>query len=313
MMPSTKSGFTRFRPVGPGSRIALVAPASPFDRRQFEAGVIELRRLGFDPVFEDQVFEREAVVAGSATSRARALQTYWDRPDIDALLAVRGGYGSVETLPLLDPVSIRASRKAFVGYSDTTSLHVFLQRAGLASVHGPMIEGRMSVGPSAYDPATFLASLSTRPLGALRPDGLQSVRAGTAAGPLVGGTLTQLTASFGTPFAFDPPTGHILLLDEVGERPYRLRRMVTQLALSGALGRAAAIVIGQLPGCDEPGGAVSGLGVIADLLTDFPGPVLAGFPTGHATSPLISLPLGVEVCVVGGAAPVVIVEEAAAA
>lgn len=313
MRPPTRSGFVRFRPVGKGSKIALVAPASPFDRAQFDAGVGELRRLGFVPVFDDHVFERQSVVAGTADSRARALQTYFARPDIDAILAVRGGYGSVETLPLLDPVAIRASRKAFVGYSDTTSLHVFLALAGLTSVHGPMIDGRLAVGPSAYDPASFLASLSAEPLGDLRPEGLESVRAGSAEGPLFGGTLTQLTASLGTPFAFDPPAGYVLLLDEVGERPYRLRRMLTQLRLNGCLGRAAGIVIGQLPGCDEPGGTLTGRGLIADVLAEFPGPVLAGFPTGHTTTPLVSVPLGVSARVVTGASPALVFDEAAAA
>lgn len=314
MTNATRAGFARFRPVGPGSRVALVAPASPFDRGQFDAGLEELRRLGFVPVFDDRVFTRESVVAGPADARARALMDYWTRPDIDAILAVRGGYGSVETLPFLDASAMRAAPKPFVGYSDTTSLHVFLGGlAGLASVHGAMIERRLADGPSAYDRLTFLRSLSVEPLGELRPGGLDVVRSGEASGPLLGGTLTQLVSSLGTPFAFSPPAGHVLLLDEVAERPYRLRRMLMQLRLSGLLARASAIVMGQLPGCDEPGGAVTGRGVLADSLTDFPGPVLVGFPTGHTVGPLMSVPLGVTVRVVAGATPAVIFEEAAAA
>ena len=138
------------------------------------------------------------------------------------------------------------------------------------------------------------------------------------AGPLVGGTLTQLLASFGTPFEFRPPDNHVLFLDEVNERPYRLHRMLTQLVQTGRLAKTAAIVFGQLPGCDEPGGAVGARDVIRDALLAngnyHRGPILLGFPSGHTTSPLISLPLGVRTVVVPHPyEPKLIIEEAAAA
>jgi muramoyltetrapeptide carboxypeptidase len=103
----------------------------------------------------------------------------------------------------------------------------------------------------------------------------------------------------------------VLLLDEVGERPYRLDRMVTQLAQAGLLGRARAIVIGELPGCDEPSGDPTARAVMADLLAGFPGPVVVGFPSGHTTGPAVTLPLGVECRVVADASPRIIVEESA--
>jgi muramoyltetrapeptide carboxypeptidase len=313
----TRAGLVRFRPVGPGGRIALVAPASPFDRREFEAGVSRLRELGFEPVYDEGVFARDGgMVAGTAERRARALREAWANDDVDAVLAVRGGYGSVELLPLLaaQAEAARRARKPFVGYSDLTSLHGWLNlQVGLVSIHGPMIDGRLSNGASHVDIPSFLGSLSAEPLGELAPDGLEVLRPGDVSGPLFGGTLTPLLASFGTPFAFEPPAGHVLFIDEVAERPYRLRRMLTQLRLSGRLAAAAAIVFGQLPGCDEPGGAVTARQVIADLLADFPGPVLYGFPSGHTTAPLVTLPFGVTVRVVARGRPALVVEEAAAA
>jgi muramoyltetrapeptide carboxypeptidase len=237
-----------------------------------------------------------------------------DQSGADAVIAVRGGYGSVELLPLLDVDRLRASRTAFVGYSDVTSLHSFLAaQVGLASVHGAMIEGRLSEGPSAYDPTTFLRSLSTEPLGELTPEGLEAVRPGAASGPFVGGTLTQLLGSFETPFAFSPPAGHVLFIDEVGERPYRLHRMLTQLRLSGRLAQASALVFGQMPRCDEPGGAVTAMDVVRDVVDGFPGPVLVGFPSGHTTTPLVSVPLGVNVRVMGGSGARLVFDEAGAA
>ena len=314
MTRTASSGLTRVRPVGPGSRVGLVAPASPFVREDFEAGLAEMSRLGWVPVYDDRVFEREPIVAGPPAVRAAALRDYLQRRDIDAVLAVRGGYGSAETLPFLDAAAIRESRTAFIGYSDVTALHTFLTcHAQMVSVHGPMVEGRLAKGEAAYDRASLTASLSCVAVGRLAPEGLEIVKSGEASGPLFGGTLTQLTASFGTPFHFDPPAGHVLVLDEVGERPYRIRRMLNQMSQAGVLARASAIVVGQLPRCDEPGGAATGRGVVAEFFRDFSGPVVIGFPTGHSTSALVTLPLGVNARVLAHGTPALVVDEPAAA
>jgi muramoyltetrapeptide carboxypeptidase len=315
--PTTASGLIKFRPLRPGGRVALVAPASAFDRAEFDAGAAELKRLGFEPVWDDTVFERRAMTAGDANVRVRAFERALDQLGADAVVAVRGGYGSVELLPGLDVERIRKSRTAFVGYSDLTSLHSYLGAvAGVASVHGTMVEGRLAKGPTAYDPVTFLKSLSTEPIGRLPVDGLETLSRGsvTASGPLAGGTITQLLASFGTPFEFKPPDGHVLFLEEVNERPYRLHRMLMQLRLSGRLRRAAAIVFGEMPGCDEPGGKVTARDVAREFAQDFGGPVVFGLPSGHSTRPTMSLPLGVRTTVAGHAGePSVTIEEAAAA
>jgi muramoyltetrapeptide carboxypeptidase len=248
-----------------------------------------------------------------AATRAASLGAALSAGDVDAVIAIRGGYGSAEVLPYLDPAAVRGARTAFVGYSDLTAVHSWLNgHVGVASVHGPMIDDRISRGASRVDVAAFLGSLSTEPLGELAPEGLEALRAGEAIGALAGGTLTQLLASFGTAFEFSPPPGHVLFLDEVGERPYRLHRMLTQWRLSGRLSNAAAIVFGQLPRCDEPGGTPTARSVIADALADFPGPVLFGFPSGHTTTPLVSLPFGVQARVVAGARPALVLDEAAA-
>jgi muramoyltetrapeptide carboxypeptidase len=313
----TRAGLLKIKPVRPGSRIGLVAPASPFGRDAFDAGVLELQRLGFEPVFDERVFEKRGFVAGEPERRAAQLTDFWRRADVDALIAVRGGYGSLQLLPFLsltDAQLARQSRAAFVGYSDVTSVHVWLAAcAGMVSIHGPMIDRRLSAGPSAYDPASFLASLSTEPIGELRPEGVEVIKPGEASGPLFGGTLTQLVASLGTPWAFDPPQGHVLFLDEVGERPYRIDRMLVQLQQAGLLARAAGIVFGQLPRCDEPGGTVTGRATVADVLRDFPGPVLCGFPSGHTVTPLVTLPFGVHVqMMTASRSPGLMIVEAAA-
>jgi muramoyltetrapeptide carboxypeptidase len=314
LAPRTSAGLTKFRPVRPGSRVALVAPASGFDRDEFDRGVAELKRLGLEPVYDEAIFDRGPFTAGRPRVRVMSLLRAFDEMDADAVIAVRGGYGSVELLPLLDVDRLRRSRTAFVGYSDVTSLHSFLGAVvGLASVHGAMVDGRLAQGPAAYDPTTFLRSLSTEPLGDQAYPGLETLQPGIAVGPLFGGTITQLLASFETPYAFHPPDGHVLFLDEVAERPYRLQRMLMQLKLSGRMEKASAIVFGQLPRCDEPGGKVSARDTVRDGVIGFRGPVLFGFPSGHTTTPLISLPFGVQTKVIASPdSPRLVIEEAAA-
>jgi len=303
----------RVRPAGPGSRVALVAPASAFPHDAFHRGVAELRRLGFDPVWEDRVFDKQAFSAGSAAARTAELQHALTRPDVDAVIAVRGGYGSIHTLAGLDVEAIRRARTAFVGYSDVTSVHAFIGgHAGLTSIHGPMIDRRLSQGHAAYDPASLLAALSDRPMGPIAPEGVEVLKAGEARGVLVGGTLTQLVGLLGTPFDSAPPADHVLFVDEVHERPYRLHRLLTQWRHAGRLDAASAWVFGQLPHCDEPGGAVTARDVIREFAADFRGPVLFGFPSGHTTTPLVTLPFGVPVRVAATGAPALVFDEAAA-
>jgi muramoyltetrapeptide carboxypeptidase len=139
------------------------------------------------------------------------------------------------------------------------------------------------------------------------------VKSGEASGPLLGGNLTQILASLSTPFAFDPPSGYVLFLEEVGERPYRLDRMIIQLRQSQLLGRASAVIFGELPRCDEPSGQPTARGVVAELFAESPIPVVVGFPSGHTVGPAMTLPLGVRCRVVADARPRVIVEEAAVA
>jgi muramoyltetrapeptide carboxypeptidase len=301
------------RALEEGSRIAVLAPASSFRQVEFDEGVAEIRRLGFVPVYDESVFVRRRYVAGDAAVRADALRRALDDPSIAGIVGVRGGFGSVHLLPLLDREAFRRGRKPFIGYSDLTTLLTFLTvGCEMVAFHGPTVAGRFSRGAAGYDRKSFLdAVCRPEPAGELAPPNVETVVGGEVSGRLFGGTLTLLLASLGTPFAFSPPDGHILFLDEVGERPYRLDRMVTQLRQSGVLARAAGVVIGELPQCDEPNSDLTARAVVADLFSDFPGPVLLGFPSGHTTCPAITLPLGVTCRVIAGSRPRLIIEEAA--
>ena len=301
------------RALAPGARVAVVAPASPFEREQFEAGVAELRALGFDPVWDDRVFARRGFASGDAPLRAASFDDAWQRPDIDALIGVRGGYGSVQLLPYLDPTRLAAQPRAFIGYSDLTSILTFLVcHCGIVAFHGPSVAGRLGRGAEGYDRESFLAMLmNVEPPRELMSYGMEAVKPGDVGGRLLGGTLTQLAAAAGTPYALAPWDDTILLLEDVAERPYRLDRMLMQLRLSGALNHVRGIVLGTFPKCDEPGGSPTARGALADALADFPGPVVFGFPTGHVDGPAVTVPLGVRARLVAGETTRLIIEEAA--
>lgn len=295
-----------------GDRVALVAPASSFPAEEVTAGVAELARLGFEAVYDQSLFDRRRFVAGSADVRAHAIHQAWADPSVVALIAMRGGYGSAQVLPLLDASLLRDARKALIGYSDITALLSFYQLNGLNAIHGPMIDRRLSKGPSAYDEDSFRrVMMAVEPAGELRPPELEVLRPGRASGTLTGGTITQLVSSLGTPWAFYAPPGCALFLEDIGERPYRIHRMLTQLAQAGVFSRASAIVFGEFPGCDEPGGDPAIRDVLHEFTAGFGGPVLSGFPSGHTAGATWTLPFGVRAEVVGDSSPAVVITEAA--
>ena len=299
--------------LSPGDRLAIVAPASGFDRSEFELGLTELRALGFDPVYDESIFDRRVYVAGEAAERAEAFRKAWLDPDIAGLVGVRGGYGSVHLLPWLTPTELQRRPKVFLGYSDLTSLLVHLTTGcGVVGFHGPTVVGRLSKGEGAYDRESLKrVTMVAEPFGELSPDSLEILNPGEATGTLLGGTLTQLVASLGTPYAFAPQKPFLLFIDEIGERPYRLDRMLTQLRLSGLLSAASGVIWGELPSCDEPAGKPTARATVADLLSDFRGPVVFGFPSGHTRGSAITLPFGVRTRLSTESRPRLVVEEAA--
>jgi muramoyltetrapeptide carboxypeptidase len=194
------------RALRPGDRLAVVSPASPFNREDFDRGLAEIRALGFEPVHDESVFARTSYVSGPPELRARAIHNAWRDASIAGVVAARGGYGSAQVLPLLDRDAARRARKPFIGYSDITSLLMFLTLGcGVVSFHGPMIDRRLSRGAAGYDRTSFLRALTrAEPVGELTDPGVESIRSGESTGMLLGGTLTQLLASLGTPLRRRP-------------------------------------------------------------------------------------------------------------
>lgn len=303
----------RPRALRAGSRIALLTLASPARADDIEAGADQLRRLGFEPVVREAPTGGAGYVAGPAPARAAQLRAALRDRSIEAILATRGGYGSAQLLPFLDIDEIRAHPTLLIGYSDiTTLLHAWTGLAGVTSVHGPMAEGRLARGPEAYDRDSFLRVV-TRPeaFGAVPSPGAQVLQPGDAQGVLRGGTLTQLVSLLGTPWAGVRAEPTVLFLDDVNERPYRLDRLIWQLRASGALAHVTGVVVNELPGCDEPGGAVSALDAVREAFAGFDGPIVAGVRSGHTSGAMLTLPFGVRATLAAGDAVSLTIDEPA--
>ena len=298
------------RPLRAGDCVGVVAPASGCAPDELEGGLAELRRLGFEPLHTGAIATQDLFSAGTALARARDFMAAWNDPSVAALIALRGGYGSAQLLPHLDAAALQESPKLFIGYSDTTALHTWLTcHLRIPTLHGPMLERRLSRGADGYDVASLLALARGQTGLELPCEAGVVIRAGEARGPLLGGTLTMLCASLGTPFAFTPPEGCVLFLEDVNERPYRLHRMLTQLDQAGVLRRARGVVFGEMRGCDEPGGRLTAVDAIRHAMAGFEGPVFCGFPSGHTTGPVVTLPLGTAVGMATHPRPILVVEE----
>ena len=238
-----------------------------------------------------------AYLAGTDADRAADLNGLFADPEVRAIFASRGGYGSSRLLPFLDWEMIQANPKPFVGYSDLTSLHtVFSRKPGFPTVHGAMLLTLMKSDERARD--LFWRTLeSPEPLGILPadPQGMNTVCGGIVEGNLTGGCLTLLAHLCGTPYAPDF-TDKIVLIEDVGEAVYRADRLLTQLKLSGLLEAAAGFVIGHITGWKGQEGDESRNDpetLWRDTFAELGKPTISGFPFGHEPNPL-TLPLGVR-------------------
>ena len=300
----------RFQPppaLHPRDRVAVIAPASAFDRPSFEAGLALIGaryRAGYGP----GVFERQRYLAGDDARRLGELTAALSDPDVRAVFCARGGYGATRLLARLAATGPPGPPKLLVGFSDITSLHLWLQTLGRISVHGPVLTqlGRL---PAATCERLFAVLESTSPAPALT--GALTYVGGVAEGPLLGGNLSVFTRLIGTPF-MPGLDGAILLLEDQGERPYRLDRMWTHLQLAGVFDRVRGIVLGSFTGCEEKDAPYTSTEVLRELARATGLPCAAGFPIGHGelNEPV---PLGVRVRLDADARSLTFLEAAVAA
>jgi muramoyltetrapeptide carboxypeptidase len=282
--------------LAPGSVVTLVSPGFAADAGSIARGMAELRRLGWRPRRIALKERPDGYFAASARGRTRELISALRDAKTDAVICVRGGYGSGEILDSLSRA--RGLRlKLLIGFSDITSLQVFQwQRLGWVTLYGPMAAGHFAGGPGkrhGYDLASFASAVSVTRGGWEIPLRGRTFVRGSASGRVLGGCITLLETSIGTPWEFDA-RGAILLLEDRGVRPYQLDRMLLHLRQAGKFKGVRGIVLGEFP---DAGSARAGI-TIADVcrrrLGDLGVPIVFGAPVGHTPRPMLTIPLGVR-------------------
>jgi muramoyltetrapeptide carboxypeptidase len=276
-----------------GSKIGLIAPASSFPREGFLAGCDRLRQMGYEPVYAQNIFDRDIYFAGTADRRAHEFHEFWRRDDIAALVCVRGGYGSNYLLENLDFGMFARRPKILVGCSDITSvLTAITDRTGLVTFHGPMVAKDLALGT--FEISSWNNSLQGASNWIVPTGGVEVLRSGKAEGRLYGGCLSMMAASLGTAFEIETKDT-ILFIEDVAERPYRIDRMLMQLRLAGKLADIRGFVFGEMLDCAPPKGESYSLQqVIMRVLEPFHVPIVYGLKSGHVTSGNITLPIGVQ-------------------
>ena len=289
----------------PGDMVGLIEPAG-FTDDAFDLGLVmeTIRAMGLVPKPAAHLAQRHGYLAGRDADRAADVNAMFADRQVKAVFAVRGGWGCARILPFLDFATIRANPKLLVGFSDITALHLaFAAKAGFTTIHGPNAAsswGKFSwdaFRAVAFDGATptFASPVGVEDRLVQRTGRIRTFGPGKATGRLIGGNLTVLAALMGTPWLPDF-TGAILFVEDIGEQPYRIDRMLTQLALAGVLGRLAGVMFGQCTDCGPSGASYGGFTlseVLQQHLAPLGIPAFQGAPFGHVANQ-ISLPVGIR-------------------
>jgi muramoyltetrapeptide carboxypeptidase len=289
-----------------GDTLGIVAPASaPPNPANIDLGLAAVEKLGFKVKPASNLWKRWGFLAGSDRERADDLMQMFADPNVQGIVCFRGGYGSGRLLSLLDYELIQANPKVFVGYSDITSIHcALLAKADLVSFHGPMVNSDLLKPdlPGFTRESLLKILMQPAPAGSLcshrQNKRARTIAGGTASGPLIGGNLSILCASLGTPFQ---PSfkGALLFLEDLNEEPYRFDRMLTQLLNAGLLQQVAGVAVGTNKRCRDPKASKcsefrqSMEDVFRDRLVPLGVPVVVGLPFGHIRA-TATLPIGIN-------------------
>jgi len=283
-------------PVKKGDTIGLVAPAgSLISKNNFTSGVKILANNGFKVKFNQELLNTKGYLAGSDQERANDFNRLWSDQEVKALVAVRGGYGCLRMIDLVDMKQIREVPKIFIGFSDlTVLLNTIHKKTGLITFHGPVITTLASIDKKSEK--SFFNTLIGKKTEILKPSKVEVLKKGKAKGILLGGNLTTLVHMIGTPYEISWNTT-ILFIEDVGESPYRLDRFLTHLYKAKRLQKIKGLILGSFTGDEKKENRAMKKVVherIIELLEGFNIPVWANFPVGHSLSNL-TLPVGSEV------------------
>lgn len=284
-----------------GDTLGFIAPSGAVRTEgAIERAVEETRRMGFNVKLGESAGQKYGYLSGSDEVRARDINTMFADDEVDAIICLRGGYGAMRILDMLDYDLIAKHPKIFMGFSDITALHIaLLNRCNLATFHGPMAAANWAGKPldDFSRESMYRALMHAEPVGELiNPPEYpkQMVNPGQAEGQLVGGNLMLIASSLGTPWEIDTK-GRIIFIEEIGERTYCVDRMLTQLRLAGKFDDCAGVVFGDFADCpiEYPEFGLSLDEIIRDVVAPCGKPIFTGLRCGHCT-PKLTLPFGVK-------------------
>jgi muramoyltetrapeptide carboxypeptidase len=272
----------------PGDCIGIVAPASPFEETDFFNGIRILENMGFRVSFPKGIFAKSGYLAGSDVDRAAQVNAAFADSAVQAIVCARGGCGSMQILPYLNYEAIRQHPKLLMGFSDITALLCSLyQRSGLVSCHGPVVTTLKNASSKTLESVFNVLTLGELP--AIQVENGKTLSPGKASGPVICGNLTTLCHLTGTPFQ-PKLNGCILILEDRGEKPYRIDRMLTQMKLAGVFNGLFGLGIGTFENCGQADELYE---IIARIFNPIHIPILAGFNIGHGPDN-IAVPFGFE-------------------
>lgn len=302
--PALSANLIKPKALSKGATIGLITPASAISRTAFEAALTNLEELGFKVKHSPNMRVKKGFLAGTDKQRIDDLHEMFRDDNVDGIVCARGGYGSGRLVGHLDYELIKQNPKVFIGYSDITALHYAIHKmTGLVTFHGPVAASTFPKSTTKYFTDVVLKGKDSIKLDAVELEGDDQafehfvINSGEVQGALVGGNLSLMVTMLGTPYDIDFKD-KIVFIEEVGESPYRVDRMLTHLINSGKLKDAAGIALGVFKSCetrpDDPdfGDSLSLKEVLLDRLEGIGIPVAYGFPIGHINENA-TLPMGI--------------------
>jgi muramoyltetrapeptide carboxypeptidase len=281
----------------PEDTIRIISVSSPVERDRVEKGSAELARLGYKTRMDDaSAFARDGFFSGTAADRVGGLKEALGESDTRAVFCTRGGYGSNY---LLDGLSVALSTpKILLGYSDVTSLQIFLwQKFRWITFYGPMVASGFDKGEGlaeGYDRQSFSRAMAeTRHGWTIGLNGAEPVAPGRADGTLLGGCLTLVETTLGTSWELDTH-GAILILEDRGMKPWQVDRALMHLKQAGKFRGVSGVILGDFPDCEAPAGTETVKDVAQRILKPLGFPIIWGTAIGHTSRPMLTLPLGVR-------------------
>lgn len=283
-------------PLEPGDAVRIIASASPIEEENLHRGCAELERLGFECKWDPRVLARQGYFAGSSEERLAKLLMALEESSSKAVFCARGGYGSGYLLDRLDPRRLKTP-KALIGFSDVTVLQLFLwQKKRWITFYGPMISAGLDKGANAergYGSDSFRQALMQSNHGWKIDLQGETLLFGRAEGIVLGGCLTLVESTLGTPWEVQT-NGAILLLEDLAMKPYQIDRALLHLRQAGKFRGVRGVLLGEFPECDAPPGSPTAREVFERILGPLKIPVVWGAPVGHTPRAMLTVPLGVK-------------------